>query len=130
MSIISCTSPSASEVIFPASRLTRVARSSLCSVSSSPSRLTSAPRAGAGTVRHWRKAASALVTAAPTAAPSTHASSAMVPPLTGEVTGCSPATACRSTPQRRAVSSASSRSSAVDGMVVRGMVLLLGSGDV
>ena len=55
MSIISCTSPSASEVILPASIVTSVARSALCSTSSSPSRATRAPRAGAGVVRHVRE---------------------------------------------------------------------------
>ena len=51
MSIISCTSPSASEVILPTSAVTSVAKSSLCSVNSSPQRLTSWPRTGAGTSR-------------------------------------------------------------------------------
>ena len=59
MSIISCTSPSASEVILPASRVTRVARSALCWTSSSLSRATSAPRTGAGVVRHVVKACAA-----------------------------------------------------------------------
>ncbi len=55
-SIISCTSPSASEVIFPASSVTRDARSALCAVSSSPKRLTVAPRSGAGVERQTRNA--------------------------------------------------------------------------
>ena len=46
MSIISCTSPRASEVILPASIVTSVARSALCSTSSSPRRATRAPRDG------------------------------------------------------------------------------------
>ena len=56
MSIISWISPRASEVILPTSRLTSVARSSLCSASSSAHRFTSAPRAGAGTLRQARNA--------------------------------------------------------------------------
>ena len=52
MSIISWTSPSASETILPASMQTSSPRSGLCSVSNSASRLTTAPRAGAGTARH------------------------------------------------------------------------------
>src|ERR1700743_2352096 len=48
MSIISCTSPAASETIFPASRVTRRARSALAARSSSPSRRTSSPRRGGG----------------------------------------------------------------------------------
>ena len=64
MSIISCTSPRASEVIFPASMVTSAARSSLCSTSSSPSRATSAPRTGAGVVRHVVNACAASAIAA------------------------------------------------------------------
>ena len=64
MSIISCTSPSASEVILPASTVTSVARSALCSTSSSPSRATSAPRTGAGVVRHVENACAASAIAA------------------------------------------------------------------
>ena len=44
------------EVTFPASNVTISARSSLCSVSKLPSRRTTAPRAGAGTVRQVRNA--------------------------------------------------------------------------
>lgn len=55
-SIISCTSPAASEVILPTSTVTRVASSRLCSVSNSASRATSAPRTGAGVVRHTENA--------------------------------------------------------------------------
>ena len=64
MSIISCTSPRASEVIFPASMVTSAASSSLCSTSSSPSRATSAPRTGAGVVRHVVNACAASAMAA------------------------------------------------------------------
>ena len=67
MSIISCTSPIASAGILPASSVTRVARSSLALRSSSPSRRTSSPRLGAGTSRHWTKAAEAAASAVSTA---------------------------------------------------------------
>ena len=64
MSIISCTSPSASEVILPTSAVTSVARSCLCSVSSSPQRLTSWPRTGAGTSRQaWNLSAASPIAA-------------------------------------------------------------------
>ena len=99
MSIISWTSPRASEVILPTSRLISVARSSLCSASSSPSRLTRAPRAGAGTFRHARKALCARSTASSTDVASDHASELRRSPLTGEVASTSPAGASRSTPQ-------------------------------
>ncbi|SHT56033.1 Uncharacterised protein [Mycobacteroides abscessus subsp. abscessus] len=56
MSIISCTSPRASETIFPASMVTNSARSFLCSTSSSPRRATNAPRMGPGVVRHCENA--------------------------------------------------------------------------
>ena len=84
MSTISWTSPRASEVILPTSRLISVARSSLCSASSSPSRLTRAPRTGAGTLRHSRKALRARSTASSTAVASVHASELRRSPLIGE----------------------------------------------
>ena len=90
MSTISWISPRASEVIFPTSRLTSVARSSLCSVSSSAQRFTSAPRVGAGTLRHSRKAACARWTAASTAATSAWGRELRISPLTGEDCSWSP----------------------------------------
>ena len=53
-SIISWTSPRASDRILPASIVTRSASACLCSRSSSASSRTNAPRTGAGTVRHVR----------------------------------------------------------------------------
>ncbi len=58
MSIISWTSPSASDLILPASTVTRSASASLCSRSNSPSSRTNAPRTGAGVTRHWVNACS------------------------------------------------------------------------
>ena len=55
MSIISWTSPSASDGILPASIVTSSAIAALCSASRSPRRLTTAPRTGAGTVRQRRE---------------------------------------------------------------------------
>src|SRR5689334_1657692 len=105
MSIISWTSPRASEVILPTSSPTSVARSSLCSRSSSPSRRTSPPRTGAGTVRQAPKAPPARATATSTSAAPCHRSEASGRPLTGETTGCSPLPS--STPHRlRAFSAA------------------------
>ncbi len=112
MSIISWISPRASEVIFPASMLTSVARSSFDSASSSPNRLTSAPRAGAGTRRQARNASCARVTAASTSEAPCHATLATCPPLIGDTVATSPPIAATSTPHRRAVSSASADSSA------------------
>ena len=63
MSIISCTSPSASDNGLPHSMVTRRARSSLCTRKALPNCLTSSPRRGAGTLRHWRKAAADKVSA-------------------------------------------------------------------
>ena len=54
MSIISWTSPRASERILPTSTVMRSARSALCSVRSSPRRLINPPRTGAGTLRQVR----------------------------------------------------------------------------
>ena len=131
MSIISWTSPSASEVILPTSRLIRVARSLLCSVSSSPSRLTTAPRPGAGTVRHDRNACCARSTAASTAAASTHARECSCSPLIGDVVAPWAARGPSPTPHRPAVVRARSwRSSAlgIGAGVVAMSVSLVGFG--
>ena len=64
MSIISCTSPSASDGVLPTSAVTSVARWTLCSVSSSPQRLTSWPRSGAGVSRQAGNASAARPIAA------------------------------------------------------------------
>ncbi len=118
MSIISWTSPSASERILPTSRLTSVPRSSLCCRSSSPKRRTSPPRTGAGTVRHSRKASWARSTAPATSAASCQRAENSGSPLIGEVTGRSPADELRSTPQRPAASWAERRRSSAVGRVV------------
>ena len=89
MSIISCTSPRASEVILPASTLTSVARSALCSTSSSPSRATSAPRTGAGVVRHVAKAAAASAIAASVSSAVVSATLNSTSPVIG-VLACTP----------------------------------------
>ena len=57
ISIISCTSPRPSCLIFPASNDTSMPKSSLCSRSTSPSRRINSPRLGAGTTRHSLNAA-------------------------------------------------------------------------
>ena len=86
-SIISCTSPAASEGVLPASTVMIFARSSLCSPSSWPQRWTNWPRAGAGTSRQDSKAcrAAPILSAALAAV-----SAAMVPsscPVMGERAG-------------------------------------------
>src|SRR3954468_17551317 len=106
MSIISWTSPRASEVILPTSGLTSVARSRLCSRSSSPKRRTRPPRTGAGTVRQVRNASPARATARSTSVASCQPMEKIGSPLIGEVTGRSSAIASRSTPHRRRASSA------------------------
>src|SRR4051812_19265537 len=131
MSIISCTSPRASEVILPTSRLIRVARSRLCSVNSSPSRLTTAPRPGAGTVRHDLNACCARSTAESTAAASTHSRECRCSPLMGDVVAVEAARVPSTTPQRPAVVRARAWSSSALGMVagvVAMSVSLVGAG--
>ncbi len=123
MSIISCTSPWASEVILPTSTLTSVPRSALCSLSSSPKRLITAPRAGAGTLRHCRKEWRERSIAASTSVASLQAMPPSDSPLTGERCGLSPAQAARSTPQRLAASWAALVRVAVVGMSVRDTVM-------
>ena len=51
ISIISCTSPKASWVILPASKVTTCAKSALCSRNTSPKMRTNSPRRGAGILR-------------------------------------------------------------------------------
>ncbi len=57
MSTTSCTSPSASLGILPASSVMSSASAGLWARTASPNRRTSSPRRGAGTVRHAAKAA-------------------------------------------------------------------------
>src|SRR3954452_10916484 len=122
MSIISWTSPRASEVILPTSTLTSVARSSWCRARTSPSRRTSAPRNGAGVSRQVRNAACARVTAASTSAAAAQLTPATGSPLTGEVTVRGPASCRGLTPQRPAASRARLVSSACVGRVVGGVI--------
>ena len=82
-SIISWTSPRDSETILPTSTPMRSASSCLCSVSSSPNRLTSRPRTGAGTDRHARNASWARATAASTSAADAKGTVATGSPVTG-----------------------------------------------
>src|SRR5687768_17002253 len=87
MSIISCTSPSASCVIFPASRETSVARSCLRCRSFSPMRRTNSPRFGAGTSRHVLNASLAMRMTVPTSSFVAHVTVARVAPSMGERAG-------------------------------------------
>ncbi len=84
MSIISCTSPSPSETILPASSVTSRPRSARAARSSSPSRRTSSPRRGAGTTRQARNAAWARSIRAAASVGETAASSATISPVSGE----------------------------------------------
>src|SRR3954471_19738110 len=118
MSIISWTSPRASEPILPTSRLTSVARSSLCSRSSSPKRRTRPPRTGAGTVRQVPNASPARATAASTSAAVCSRTCASGRPFTGERTGCSPASRSGSAPHRSSAFSAALRSSSGPGRLM------------
>ena len=61
MSIISCTSPKPSCKLFPISYDTRVPRSSLLARRASPSWRTISPLFGAGTLRQYKKASSAVL---------------------------------------------------------------------
>ncbi len=90
MSIISCTSPSASEVIFPASMVTSAARSALCSTSSSPSRATRAPRTGAGVTRHVVNACAASAIAASASSTVDSVTVNSTSPLIGVLAGSPP----------------------------------------
>ncbi len=124
MSIISWTSPRASLVILPASMVTSSARSALCSVSSSPRRLTTWPRTGAGTERHVVKASAASPTAvAASGAPSRRSSSSVCPDR-GDTTG-RPVPAGTVAPSRSRAASAVSRSSVVSGLSVVVLVIAL-----
>ena len=118
MSIISCTSPRASEVILPTSAVTSVARSSLCSVSSSPQRLTSWPRTGAGTSRQVVNASAAAAIAASTSAPVWLRTEKITSPVIGVRTSVSPAIASVSTPVAFRARSTSAVISAVVGKFV------------
>ncbi len=120
-SIISCTSPAASERILPASMETRSARSCLCARSSSPRRRTSCPRTGAGVSRHTRrKASSAAVTACSVvlAVPkSSRNSSSPVMGVRAEP-GAPPSSGRRAAPHASRAAVARSARSAVSGRVV------------
>src|SRR6185437_4043246 len=126
MSIISCTSPSASDPILPASSVTRWARSALAARSSSPSRRTSSPRRGAGVARQARNASWAAMTARSTEAGLSSCASAMVSPVTGERTGrLPPVQRLSATPRRASTSAASARAEPI--WVCRVMQLLGGA---
>src|SRR5215213_10551536 len=116
MSMASWTSPRDSEVIFPASIVTSSATSSLCSPRSSPRRLTSAPRTGAGTARHSRKASFASAIALSTSAPPAEGTSNSSSPVIGEraLTDAPVPSEGRSTPQLSRAARARERSSSVD----------------
>ncbi len=116
ISIVSCTSPRASEGIFPASIVTSSATSALCSVSSAPRRLTRAPRTGAGMARHSLNAALAAAMAASTSACPAAGMSNNASPVIGEralTDGPAPGEE-RSTPQFSRLRRARERSSSVD----------------
>ena len=83
MSIISWTSPRASERILPTSMLMRSARSALCSASRSPRRLTRPPRTGAGIARQVRNAVCAAWIAASVSAGVLAGTSKRASPATG-----------------------------------------------
>ena len=115
MSMVSCTSPRASEMIFPASIETSSATSALCSLSSSPRRLTSAPRTGAGTERHSRNARRAAAIASSTSACPAAGTSNSASPVIGErALTDGPVPSERSTPQFSRAARARERSSSVD----------------
>src|SRR5690606_12990895 len=122
MSIISWTSPRASLVILPASRVTSSARSALCSVSSSPRRLTTWPRTGAGTERHVRNASAARPTAASVSAAPSRRSSSSGCPDRGDTTR-RPVPSGTPAPSRRRAARAASRSSVVSGLSVVVLVI-------
>src|SRR5438105_13280610 len=86
MSIISCTSPSPSLAILPASIETSPASSPLWRRSWSPNRRTSSPRLGAGTLRHARNAWWARSTARFTSSAPASRTAPMAEPSIGERT--------------------------------------------
>ncbi len=92
MSIISCTSPSPSDRIFPVSSVTRRPRAALCLRNSTPSKRTSSPRTGAGTPRHCRNAAWARSMAASLCSAEAGFTRPMMAPSMGERTVWPPAT--------------------------------------
>src|SRR5450631_478864 len=111
MSIISWTSPRASDVILPTSRLISVARSLLCSVSNLPKRLTTSARTGAGTLRHCLNAPCARSIAPSTEAAPAQSTENKCWPLMGEFSLMPPAMRLWTTPHRSALACASSLSS-------------------
>ncbi len=121
MSIISWTSPSASERVLPTSAVTRVARSALYSVSSSPQRLTSAPRRGAGTSRQVTNASAAASMAASMAASSCSVVPTSSPPVIGLAMAVSPSRPASSTPHAFSAARTPSAMDAVVGKLVIGM---------
>jgi hypothetical protein len=86
MSIISCTSPSASLVILPVSADTMSASWLLAARSSSPIWRTSKPRRGAGTARHLTNAAAAAAIARSISSGVVSSTCAIVSPVMGERT--------------------------------------------
>ena len=101
MSIISCTSPSPSCVIFPTSSVTSAPRASFSRRSSSPSRRTSSPRCGPGRSRQAANASAARAIAASVAAASVRATRAISSPVIGvRTTRSPPVWAAASTPRR------------------------------
>ncbi len=85
MSIVSCTSPSPSDRIFPTSSDTRAPSASLCLRISSPIALTTCPRTGAGTERHLVNASADR----PTVRSYDDASSSLTPASASPVAGFS-----------------------------------------
>ena len=136
MSIISWTSPRASERIFPTSTVTRSASASRCSSSSRPNRLTSEPRTGAGTERQVRKAAWVASIAAATSSAFAAARPNRVPPSIGE-RAVQPSPSGTFAPQADSAASARARSCSwelipgivpADGQPVTGRRRLAGCG--
>ena len=90
MSIISCTSPSPSETILPASSVTTAPSVSLAARNSSPTRRTSSPRRGAGTSRQRVKALPARAMTAATSERGVSLRRAISAPSIGERTASAP----------------------------------------
>ncbi len=86
MSIISCTSPSPSERIFPVSSVTSRPSCGTAARSSSPNSRINSPRCGAGTFRHSRYARCALRIASSVADAVVLGTSAMASPVMGVCT--------------------------------------------
>src|SRR5215213_740138 len=85
MSIASCTSPAASSLTFPISRLIRSARSSLCSAIRFAKRYRTSARFGAGTSRHVSNAVLADATARSTSSGVDRGNSPRTSPVAGTI---------------------------------------------